>query len=301
MGSTDERELYLAVIADQRYLGQTMPRALVDALTRRGVRTDLLCAEECQFDPSSGVVRTPAGERNLADYDGIVARTRHGLGLVMLAYAEAHALPVINSYAATERIRNKAEMAIVLSQAGVRGAFTLLAPDVRGLAALPRQRFPLILKPRFGDNSRGLFLVREPADLEDVDWTEDVVLAQSYLPNDGYDLKLYVCGQTVFAVRKPSPFNDDPSATPHRVEPDVEMIELALRCGAAFGLEVYGVDTIQSPDGLFVIEVNEFPNFTGLDEAPDCLATHVIERMLSCKFVREAQDADRILAGALRA
>lgn len=291
--------MHLAVIADQRYLRQSMPAALVEALIRRGVQTDVLCADECQFDPNSGVVRTPQTEVNLTRYAGVVARTRHGLGLVMLAYAEAHGVPVVNSYAATERIRNKAEMAVLLSRAGVRGAFTLLAPDVRGLAALPRQRFPLILKPRFGDNSRGLLLVREPADLSDIDWTEDVVLVQSYLPNDGYDLKLYVCGEAVFAVRKPSPFNDDPAASPRRIETDTEMVDVARRCGAAFGLEIYGVDTIQTPDGLFVIEVNEFPNFTGLDEAPDCLANYVIQRMASCSW--EARDAYRVPSGARRA
>src|SRR5947209_2907428 len=260
VGTTDDRDMHLAVIADQRYLRQRMPAALVDALIRRGVRTDVLCADECQFDPSSGVVQTSDAAVKLADYDGVVARTRHGLGLVMLAYADAHNLPVINSYAATERIRNKADMAILLHRSGLPGAFTLLAPDVRSLPPVPRQRFPLILKPTFGDNSRGLLLVREPADLADIDWTEDVVLVQSYLANDGYDLKLYVCGESVFAVRKPSPFNDNPAASAQRIEVEPDMVDLALRCGAAFGLEIYGVDTIQTPEGLFVIEVNEFPN-----------------------------------------
>jgi ribosomal protein S6--L-glutamate ligase len=225
----------LAVIADQRYLRQPMPSALIDALIQRGVPTEVVCADECRFDPTSGVVETPDHVSHLAEYDGVVARTRHGLGLVMLAYAEAHGLPVINSYAATQRIRNKAEMAVRLSRAGLPAAFTVLAPDVASLRSLARERFPLILKPTFGDNSRGLVLVREPAELMEIDWREDLVLVQSYLPNDGYDLKLYVCGEDVFAVRKPSPFNDDPSATAHRVGPDAAMVDLARRGARASG------------------------------------------------------------------
>jgi ribosomal protein S6--L-glutamate ligase len=285
----------LAVIADRRYLTQTMPRALIDALLRRGVPTDVVCADECRFHPTSGVVETPDHVTHLADYEGVVARTRHGLGLVMLAYAEAHGLPVINSYAATERIRNKAEMAVRLSRAGLQAAFTVLAPDVASLRSIARERFPLILKPTFGDNSRGLVLVREPAELMEIDWREDLVLVQSYLPNDGYDLKLYVCGEEVFAVRKPSPFNDDPTASAYRVPPDPAMVDLARRCGAAFGLDIYGVDTIETPEGLVVIEVNEFPNFSGLHEAPERLADYVLAR------VNGGVDAHRIPAAAIAA
>jgi ribosomal protein S6--L-glutamate ligase len=283
----------LAVIADQGYLRQTMPRALIDALTRRGVPTEIVCADECRFDPTTGSVETADRTTLLADFDGVVARTRHGLGLIMLAYAEAHGVPTINSYAATERIRNKAGMAVLLGRAGLPAAFTVLAPDVATLRGIPRERFPLILKPTFGDNSRGLLLIREPADLQEIDWREDLVLAQSYLANDGYDLKLYVCGSDVFAVRKPSPFNDDPSAAPHRIQPDAAMVDLARRCGAAFGLDVYGVDTIETPQGLVVIEVNEFPNFSGLEEAPECLAEFVLDR------VTGGVDAHRILAAAV--
>jgi ribosomal protein S6--L-glutamate ligase len=285
----------LAVIADRRYLTQTMPSALIDALVHRGVPTEVVCADACRFDPSSGVVETADRAIHLNEYDGVVARTRHALGLVMLAYAEAHGRTVINSYAATERIRNKAEMAVRLSRAGLQAAFTVLAPDLANLRGLPRERFPLILKPTFGDNSRGLVLVREPGELMEIDWREDLVLVQSYLPNDGYDLKLYVCGDDVFAVRKPSPFNDDPTATAYRVEADAAMVDLARRCGAAFGLDIYGVDTIETPHGLVVIEVNEFPNFSGLDEAPERLAEYVLAR------VKGGVDAHRIPAAAIAA
>jgi ribosomal protein S6--L-glutamate ligase len=293
--TTSARPPHLAVIADRRYLTQTMPGALIDALIHRGVPTEVVCADECRFDPTSGVVETPDHVIHLTDYDGVVARTRHGLGLVMLAYAEAHGLPVMNSYAATERIRNKAEMAVRLSRAGLQAAFTVLAPDVASLRGVPRERFPLILKPTFGDNSRGLVLVREPGELMEIDWREELVLVQSYLPNDGYDLKLYVCGDDVFAVRKPSPFNDDPTATAYRVRADADMVDLARRCGAAFGLGIYGVDTIETPQGLVVIEVNEFPNFSGLEEVPERLAEYV----LAC--VEGGVDAHRVPAAAVAA
>jgi ribosomal protein S6--L-glutamate ligase len=152
----------------------------------------------------------------------------------------------------------------------------LLASDVSELATLSEEWFPLILKATYGDNSQGLRLARQPEDVWDVHWPEPLVLAQHYVPNSGYDLKLYVCGERVFATRKPSPFNRDAQARPQPLRAEAEMIELALRCGRAFGLEIYGVDTVEGPDGLAVIEVNEFPNFTAVPGA----AVYVAEVIL---------------------
>src|ERR687885_2481366 len=141
----------------------------------------------------------------------------------MLAYAEAAGIPAINTHAATQRVRNKAKMAIALGRVGLPCAPTVLADSIAALANLPRAWFPLILKATYGDNSQGLRLIRCPAELHEVRWSEHLVLAQRYLANDGFDLKLYVCGRTVFAVRKPSPFNGDPSATPQPVQPDARL------------------------------------------------------------------------------
>ena len=55
--------------------------------------------------------------------------------------------------------------------------------------------------------------------------------------------------------------------------------ELALRCGRVFGLELFGVDCIEGLGGPWVIEVNEFPNYTGVARADEQLAEHVLARM----------------------
>jgi ribosomal protein S6--L-glutamate ligase len=290
----------VAIISERRYLAQTMPLAIVGPLARRGVQADVLCADECRFDPQTGVVRAANGtSHSLRAYTGVIARTRHALGLVMLSYAESHDVTTINSTAAIEDVRNKARMAVALSRAGLPSAYTVLAPDLASLATVAAGRFPLILKPTFGDNGRGLLLVRSPADLADLEWDHELILAQQYLSNDGFDLKLYVCGTRVFAVHKPSPFNGDPRAEARSVVPTAAMVDLALACGAVFGLEVYGVDTLETPDGLVVIEVNEFPNFSGLRTAPDCIADHVLARITHRR--EEVGHARRDVAAALGA
>jgi glutathione synthase/RimK-type ligase-like ATP-grasp enzyme len=54
-----------------------------------------------------------------------------------------------------------------------------------------------------------------------------------------------------------------------------EMRDIARRCRALFALDLYGVDCIETPAGLIVIEVNEFPNYSAVPEANDRLAAHV--------------------------
>jgi ribosomal protein S6--L-glutamate ligase len=277
-----------------------MPRLVLHALEAHGVAADVICPDTSHFDPESGLVDSLDHGRtfDLNTYNVVVSRNRHGLGLAMLSYAEAAGALTINSYAATERIRNKANMGVVLNRAAIACPRTILACDPARLAQLPVDEFPLILKPTYGDNSQGLVLVRRRADLDGLEWAEDFVLAQRYLPNDGFDLKLYVCGQTVFAVRKPSPLNGDPAAAMQIVTPTSAMVDLAHRCGAAFGLEIYGVDTIETPDGLAVIEVNEFPNFSGIEAAGECIAAHVLDRVR--KGGAHASTTHRVAAAALR-
>lgn len=270
----------IACLVEQRYLRQEMPWAVVQRLRAERVDTDVLCTTGGRFDPRRGVFQAAEGlEFDINGFDAIVARGRDSLGLAVLCYAAAAGIPAINSHGATQRVRNKAHMAVELERAGVPAAPTILAADVGALADLPEQWFPLILKATFGDNSQGLRVVRRPEDLWDIHWGDDLVLAQHYLPNEGYDLKLYVCGERIVAVRKPSPFNGDRNAPAQVAQADPSMVGLARRCGQVFGLELYGVDTIETADGLAVIEVNEFPNYTGVPDAARWIVDHVLARV----------------------
>jgi glutathione synthase/RimK-type ligase-like ATP-grasp enzyme len=119
--------------------------------------------------------------------------------------------------------------------------------------------------------------------MTNLEWTEPVALAQTYMPTDGYDLKLYGIGDEVWAVRKPSPFNkrseDDGAESKAGLVPlTPELQALGRRCGELFGLELYGVDCIETADGPLVIEINDFPNYTGVPEADERLADYVIRR-----------------------
>ncbi len=278
----------IAVIAERRYLKQLMPMAMIRAFAARAMAADVLCPQGGRFDPRSGLFHADDGSCfDLNRYDAVVSRNRNGLGLAMLSYAEAAGALTINRPSAILPVRNKAEMAIALERAGIPCPPTVLAEHHAVLATLSGEWFPLILKATYGDNSQGLRVIRQPEDLADIHWDDDPVLAQKFLPNDGFDLKLYVYGDKVFAVRKPSPISADGKATAQRIEPNRPMIELALKAGRLFGLDIFGVDVIENQDGLHVVEVNDFPNFTGIGGIGDLLVDYILDRPGRARADRE--------------
>lgn len=269
----------IGVIVEQRYLRQAMPATMIQAFTARGMSAEILCPQGGRFDPRDGIFRD-AEDRTFAleNYDVVISRNRNGLGLAMLSYAEAAGALTINHSSAILPVRNKAKMAIMLERAGIPCPPTVLAENQAVLAKLPSEWFPLILKATYGDNSQGLRVICQPEDLADICWDDDPVLAQKFLPNDGFDLKLYVCGEKVFAVRKPSPIGAIDRAAAQQIEPNRAMIELALKAGHLFDLDIFGVDVIENQDGLYVVEVNDFPNFTGIAGIGNLLVDYIVDR-----------------------
>jgi ribosomal protein S6--L-glutamate ligase len=270
----------IGLIVERRYLRQAITQSLLRNFLQHAVVVDTLCTEDTCFDPTSGVVRTDTGvQLNLKSYDVVIARSRKVLGVSMLAYAEAVGVTAINSPKAVQHARNKADVALALGAAGVPTAPTILADRTAMLVDLPSAWFPLILKATYGDASQGLRVVRQPEELLDLRWSDELILAQHYVENDGFDLKLYVCGERVFAMRKPSPLNASRSADAEPIEPTTEMASVARQCGRVLGLEIFGVDAIHTADGPLVIEVNEFPNFTNVAGAAEAISAYIMRRV----------------------
>ena len=249
------------VLAETRYLEQRQPSGVVAALRARGVAVEVV---DPALDP--GAAWLPASVA--------VARGRSPAVLDALEALEARGVPVVNRASAIRAVVDKAFMAERLAAAGVPGPATRVVPGAELASALASGPFPLVVKPLRGDNSRGVVIVRDAAALRALAWAEPVALAQPYVAGDGRDLKLYVAGERVWAVRKASPLLDpDWRRAPAELAPlDGPLRELALACGRPFGLALYGVDCVLGPEGPAVIEVNDFPNYSGIPGADEALA-----------------------------
>lgn len=275
---TDAMPLRIGLIPERRYLSHLQPSGMAAALRSRGHIVKIIDPEENAFRLGDS--------RWLEGIDIIICRGRSVGVLSLLRWAEANGTSVINCSSSISSVLNKSEMAITLSAAGVLIPDSFLGPAGELAKYIPESGYPLILKPVFGDNCRGLRLVYSASELSSSEWQEPVALAQHFIDNEGYDLKLYGIGSEIWPVRKLSclvktgiyPGRADKTAEPHPVPLTDDMKALGLKCAALFGLELFGVDCIETPGGLMVIEVNDFPDYTAVPQASERLADFVALR-----------------------
>jgi len=253
----------IGIASEARYFAHRQPAALGLALLARGIEAEFL---------------NPCDPGPLPDLDLLVVRGRSLEIFDLLERAEARGIRCVNRRSAIAAVVDKAAMAQKLAAAGIPtprtrvGTFAAIARESRP------EDFPLVMKPVFGDNGRDVRIIERREDLLAVRWNEPAVLAQPWLRSDGFDLKLYAAGDDVRAVKKPSPLSTAVSAPAKPVTLTPALRDLALRCGEVFGLDLYGVDCIETSDGPVVIEVNDFPNYSGLEGVDDPLARYVSDR-----------------------
>ena len=53
-----------------------------------------------------------------------------------------------------------------------------------------------------------------------------------------------------------------------------ELRDIVLRCGQAFGIDLYGMDIIESGGKPYVVDMCSIPSFKGVPDAPQRLARH---------------------------
>ncbi len=267
-----QSRLRICLIAEGRYLTHLQPRGLAAELSARGHDIRLL-------DPEVEAFATD-DERWLTGADVVICRGRSPAVLSLLRWAETRGIRTINRRESIASVLNKAEMSVALTAAGVPMPASFMGPLAKLAGTISESQYPVILKPVFGDNCRNLKVVNNAAELKTTPWPEPAALAQQFMRTNGYDLKLYGIGTEVQAVRKPSCMaeRDGRPAVPYMVPVSREMRELALRCAELFKLELFGVDCIETSQGLMVVEVNDFPNYTSVPGAAGRLADFVLTR-----------------------
>jgi glutathione synthase/RimK-type ligase-like ATP-grasp enzyme len=121
-----------------------------------------------------------AGESAFMDgFDLVVVQGRSLSILCLAAVAETAGLRTVNRLSAIRRVLNKAEMGFKLSANRIPTPPTYF--DTIQCLAEHVPSYPLVLKPIFGDNGRGLKVVQTAEELTQLEWEEPTVLAQQYI------------------------------------------------------------------------------------------------------------------------
>jgi mannitol-1-phosphate/altronate dehydrogenase/glutathione synthase/RimK-type ligase-like ATP-grasp enzyme len=232
-------------------------------LEQRGFQVESGIAEE--------LVQRP--DHLAAEHDLYVLKSHTELALSLAGVLHHEGARILNPYPNAMAIQNKIVCARLLRAAGIPSPDCWVTGDLT-LVREAAERGPLIVKPYLGHRGQGLRLVRHPSELDQLPRPEHPVIVQEYIEGSPEDLKVYVVGDDVFAVRKPfSPTSFTRSGAPVAVDPEVRAI--ALRCGRALGLGLYGLDVLEVDGALWVVDVNTFPGYKGVPDVAPLIARYI--------------------------
>jgi ribosomal protein S6--L-glutamate ligase len=186
---------------------------------------------------------------------------------------------VLNPYPVVAVMKDKILATKVLQAADVPLPATFIAARADQLGELLDDG-PLVVKPYWGGSQgRGVRIVENANQLADIPPEQGLIFAQRYHKPDGRDHKIYCIGGQVFGVRRiwPAHTYADKLGEPFTVTH--EMSEITLRCGRAFGVDLFGLDLIVSDGQPYVVDINTFPGFKGVPDAAHHLAAYIQQKL----------------------
>lgn len=179
----------------------------------------------------------------------------------------------LNHLDATAVAADKARMHARMARAGLPVPRTILVDDLTVLTEKLEDgpRFVKPVRGAHGEGAQVLHRHQRPA-------TRGPWLVQEVIDGPGYDLKVYGVGRraAVRRVRTRAGIIDLPRE-PIVAEPAV--VEVALAAAVAAGLNCWGVDVIEAPEGPVVVDVNAFPGYRGVPDAIGWVADLVLRRL----------------------
>lgn len=211
-------------------------------------------------------------------------------------------VPVWNSAQAIERCVDKSMTTFLIQQAGLPTPPTCAVEGRAAAETIVKQHkfsTPLVLKPLFGAQGKGIRLIHRVEDLPEPEEVDDVYYLQHYVSRAGppfRDYRVFVCAGKVLAMmaRRGDGWitNINQGAKAEQVSRGMEdrLEALALAAVAAVGADFAGVDIVPDSEGkLFVLEVNSMPAWSGLQSVVQInIADAIASALLSILHQRAA-------------
>jgi ribosomal protein S6--L-glutamate ligase len=251
---------------------------ILRGLQERGARVDCIVPENSVWELSDLEPK----------HDLYVLKSETPLALSLAGALTVAGGEVLNATRAVNLVRDKLAATAVLAASGV----PVPASYATGSAALLQpllETGPLWLKPNRGTKGTGIQRLSLPGELDPSLQCQDPYglplpfFAQREFPSSGRDFKVYVVGEKVWATERPFPATSDAEKVGRAAKVPPNIREAALACGKALSLEIYGVDFLVSEDRFAVVDVNSFPGYKGVEEAPEALADYIHRRALSAR------------------
>ena len=244
-------------------------KQLVDAAAKRGVVLERLVDGESVLE-----VTSKAG----TGFDAILQRSVSFSRSTYLTYFwERNGVDVVNGSEASRVCGDKMFCSLELARAGVPTPRTYVAfsPEAAKLAA-SKLGFPLVMKPVMGSWARMVSRINSPEALSmAIDLREEmgnpwqkVYYLQEHINKPGRDIRAFVVGEKVVAAiyrnsteKSGWVTNAGKGAQCTPCPLSGELVETSLAAAGAVGEGIYGVDLMESENGLVVHEINHTAEF----------------------------------------
>ena len=272
-----------------------------DAYTARGAAVVRLDLSACAFSTASPTGLELPHFEALPDAVHVRTMSAGSFEAITKRLGILHALErlgvrVVNAPRAVEACVDKSMTSFLVAHAGLPTPETWALESFEQARALVRREIeggPLVLKPLFGAQGKGLRLIRAVDDLPAAAQVAGVYYLQRFEPVEGKDFRdfrLFVIGDRVAATmmrRAPTWItNVKQGGEPVAVARDVQLEALALGAARAVGAEIAGVDVIVGREGPRVLEVNSMPAWRGLQkvshvDVASAVADHILGNVRS--------------------
>jgi len=237
---------------------------VVRLLSEWGAKVDVIYPEEQLVDLSK--VRV--------EHDLYILKAKTELALSLAGVLHAAGAAFLNPYPVSMTLHDKIMTFHVLQAAGLPTPETYVASHPDQLTPLLDEG-PLVVKPYNGSDGKGVRVVWDADELHDAPSNQEPLFAQRYYEPQGRDRKIYCIGGQIFGVKRvwPARTYEQKLGEPFTITP--ELHNISLRCGRAFGIDLYGLDIIENNGKPYVVDVSSFPGFKGVPDAALRLADYI--------------------------
>ncbi|MBI5546442.1 MAG: RimK family alpha-L-glutamate ligase [Deltaproteobacteria bacterium] len=223
-------------------------------------------------------------------------------GLAVVNQFDMMGVPLLNNSVPIARSRDKLRCLQLLARFGLTIPKTIMAHHRMDVPTLVEQvgGLPVIVKLLQGTQGIGVMIATTLDEVETLlntfwDLGHDILLQQFIEESQGRDVRALVVGDQVVAAMRRQAKAGEFRSNIHRggegtpIELPADYADAAVKAAQIVGLEVAGVDMLESKRGPMLMEVNSSPGFEGIEGATRLDVAGTIVRH-AVKFA-EAQQA----------
>jgi ribosomal protein S6--L-glutamate ligase len=232
------------------------------------------------------------GKRALGKYDVVLPRIGASIttyGLAVVNQFEMLGTAVVNRSQAIARSRDKLRSSQLMMRHNVDMPRTVFARSPKNLDRMLKAvgGTPCIVKLTEGTQGVGVMIAESRESLEAMLETffsmgQNIIIQEFIKESRGRDVRAFVVGNRVVGAMRREARVGEFRSNIHRggsgrpVELSEEYEKVALLATRIMGLQVAGVDMLESKSGPKVMEVNSSPGFEGLEKATNLDIARVV-------------------------